>query len=91
MPASTTTTIVTYTAASITRLTRISVSGTVYAKFQLFLNTSLIETKRTSPERSVDFSFDLPLAMGIGDILDVKVTHYNLTLLENFDSTIYGR
>lgn len=90
VPASTTTTIVTYAAASTTRLTKISVSGTVYAKFQLFLNTVLIDTKRSGPERSLDFSFDIPLAIGVGDIIDVKVTHYNTALLEDFNSTIYG-
>lgn len=90
VPASTLTTILTYTAAVATRLTRISVSGTDYAKFQIFINTVLIETKRSGPDRSLDFSFTSPLALSIGQILDVKVTHYAPGVLADFESTIYG-
>lgn len=90
VPASSLTTIVTYTAIVAARITRVSVSGTDYAKFQLFLNTVLIETQRTSPERSLDFLFDVPLGMAPGDILDVKVTHYATGVLADFESTIYG-
>jgi len=90
VPSSTLTTIVTYTAAATTRLSRISVSGTVYAKYQLFFNTVLVETKRSGPERSIDFAFKSPLGMVATDILDVKVTHYNTALLENFEATVYG-
>lgn len=84
------TTILTYTAASDTRLTRISVSGTDYAKFQIFLNTVLIETKRSGPDRSLDFAFTAPLGLVAGQILDVKVTHYAPGVLADFESTIYG-
>jgi len=84
------TTILTFTAASDTRLTRISVSGTDYAKFQIFLNTVLIETKRSGPDRSLDFIFNSPLGLDAGNILDVKVTHYATGVLADFESTIYG-
>lgn len=84
------TTILTHTAAVATRLTRIGVSGTDYAKFQLFLNAVLIETKRSGPARSLDFSFTSPLSMDGGDVLDVKVTHYATGVLADFESTIYG-
>lgn|SRR3990167_3954200 len=84
------TTILTYTAAAATRLTRISVSGTDYAKFQIFLDTVLIETKRSGPDRSLDFSFTSPLGLDVGQILDVKVTHYAPGVLSDFESTIYG-
>jgi len=84
------TTIVTYTAATDKKISKISVSGTDYAKFQLFLNAVLFETKRSGPERSLDFNFDNPLALSSGDILDVKVTHYATGLLADFESTIYG-
>lgn len=84
------TTILTYTAATAVRLTRISVSGTDYAKFQIFLNTVLIETKRSGPDRSLDFLFTAPLGMDATDILDVKVTHYAPTVLADFESTVYG-
>lgn len=90
VPASTTTTILTYTAATDKKLTRIGVSGTDYAKFQLFLNTVLIETRRSSPERSLDFIFNSPLSLANSDILDIKVTHYATGVLADFESTIYG-
>lgn len=88
--ASTLSTILTYTAATAKRLVRIGVSGTDYAKFQLFLNTVLIETKRSGPDRSLDFAFTSPLSLAIGDILDVKVTHYAPGVSADFESTIYG-
>src|SRR6185295_319025 len=89
VPANTITTILTYTAAATTKLIRIGVSGTDYAKFQLFLNTILIETKRSGPNRSLDFAFTSPLNLTAGDILDVKVTHYAPGVLADFESTIY--
>lgn len=90
VPANTLTTILTYTATTAMRLTRIGVSGTDYAKFQIFLNTVLIETRRSSPERSLDFLFDSPLAMAASDVLDMKVTHYATGVLADFESTVYG-
>lgn len=90
VPAATITTIVTYTAASAKRITRISCSGTIYGTYQLFLNTSLIETKRSSPLRSIDFKFESPLALATSDILDVKVTHQYTGHTEDFNSTVYG-
>lgn len=90
IPPTTLSTIATFTAAIATRITRIGCSGTCYAKFQLFLNTVAIETKRSGPERSIDFIFERPLSMAIGDILDVKVTHFVTAGSEDFESTIYG-
>lgn len=83
-------TILTYTASAETRLTRISVSGTVYAKYQIFLNTVLIETKRSGPDRSMDFTFTIPLGLDAGNILDVKVTHYGAGVVADYEATIYG-
>lgn len=90
VPAGALTTIVTYTAAVATHLSRISISGTLYAKFQLFLNTVLIETKRSGPERSLDFDFNCPLILPPSSILDVKVTHYQTGETGDFESTVYG-
>ncbi len=84
------TTIVTHTAATTQKVTRVSVGGTDYAKFQLFKNTVLIETRRSGPERVIDFRFDVPLGLASGDILDVKVTHFNTGVLADFEATIYG-
>lgn len=84
------TTIVTYTAPAAKSITRISVSGTEYAKYQLFKNASLIETKRTGPDRSTEFVFNSPLVMSSGDILDVKVTHFYTGNTLDVESSIYG-
>jgi hypothetical protein len=89
-PVSTLTTIVTFTAAVASRLTQISVSGTDYAKFLLFKNTNLIDTRRTGPDRNLDFMFNSPLSLAVGDIIDVKVIHYVTGTLADFESTIYG-
>ena len=83
-------TILTYTAPADQRVTRISASGTVYAKYQLFLDTVLIETRRATPHGNVEFDFVAPLGVASGQILDVKVTHLATGILANFESTIYG-
>ena len=90
IPANTLSTIVTYTAATAKRVSKISVSGTEYAKFQLFKNSSLIETRRSGPERSIDFLFPIPFNVASGDIIDVKVTHFAVSVLADFESTVYG-
>jgi hypothetical protein len=90
IPANTLTTIVTFTASVAINLSKIAVSGTDYAKFQLFKNTVLIETKRSGPERSMDFNFSNPLKLVATDIIDVKVTHYVTGILADFESTVYG-
>jgi len=84
------TTILTLTAGTVHKVTRISCSGSDYAKFQIFINSSLIETRRSSPERTIDFLFLSPLKLEIGQILDVKVTHYYTGDLGQFESTIYS-
>lgn len=90
IPDATLTTILTYTAVTAARVTRISVSGTNYAKYQIFLNAALIETKRSGPDRSLDFDFASPLGLDAGNILDVKVTHYGPGVLADYESTLYG-
>jgi hypothetical protein len=89
--ASTLTTLTTYSPVTNKVITRIAVSGTRYAKYQLFLNTALIETQRTGPDRNLAFIFEpFPLALNATDILDVKVTHYNTGETADFEATVYG-
>lgn len=84
-------TIVTFTGiAAKILVASVTVSGTVYAKYQLFFNTVLMETRRGGPDRTLVFIFDHPLKMASGDILDVKVEHYNVGDTADFDSTVYG-
>jgi hypothetical protein len=90
VPDTTLTTIVTYTAPHAIHISQVTCSGTVYAKFQLFLNTVLMETRRGGPERTVVFEFNNPLQLQNGDILDVKVEQYNIGQTADFDSTVYG-
>lgn len=88
---STLTTIVTFTAsAPKTLISVISVSGTVYAKFSLYLNAVLLETKRGGPDRTMTFAFPHPLKLIATDILDVKVEHFNIGQVADFESTVYG-
>jgi len=90
IPANTPSTIVTYTASGAIGITKISTSGSDYAKFLLYKNTSLMETQRTGPQRNIDFLFGGSLALSSGDIVDVKVIHYNTGVLSDFESTLYG-
>jgi len=90
VPDNTLTTIVTYTPTANKKITRIAVSGTAYGKVELFLNASILETKRMGPDRSVEFNFSSPLSLLTGIPLDVKITHYATSELNNFESTIYG-
>lgn len=84
------TTIVTYTAPADKKVSLVSTSGSLYAKFELFLNTVLIETRRGGPDRTVVFEFTNPLQLNSGDILDVKVIHFDMTHTADFESTVYG-
>lgn len=84
------TTILTLTDSIDHKITRISCSGSDYAKYQLFINSILKETRRSSPERTIDFIFNSPLLLSSGQILDIKVTHYYTGDLGQFESTIYS-
>lgn len=85
--ATTLTTIVSYTALVDKGVTRISCSGTDYAKFSLVLNTVTIEYQRSGPSRNIEFG---PLKLSATDVLDVKVEHFITGDTANFESTIYG-
>lgn len=90
VPSTTLSTITTFTATQATRISAISCGGSIYGKFQLFLNTVLIDTRRSGPDRATQFRFDSPLSMATSDVLDVKVTHYVAGALEEFEATVYG-
>lgn len=90
VPSDTLTTILTLTAATKHKLVRIACSGEVYAKYQLFIDTVLIETRRSGPERTIDFTFSPTLLLNNGQILDVKVTHFYTGDALNFESTLYS-
>ena len=84
------TTILTLTALQKHKISRIACSGEDYAKYQIFIDSVLVETRRSSPERTIDFNFTPTLLLNIGQILDVKVTHFYTGDLGSFESTIYS-
>lgn len=90
VPSNTLTTILTLNASTIHKIARISCSGEDYAKYQIFIDNILKETRRSSPERTIDFIFNPTLLLNNGQILDVKVTHYYTGDLSSFESTIYS-
>ena len=83
-------TILTLTPIVNQKVVKISCSGGVYAKFQVFIDNNLIETKITGPKRHVVFKYDYPIPLNIGQILDIKVTHFYTGEQVNFDGTIYS-
>lgn len=92
VPANTLTTILTANqSATFTNISIVSVSGEDYAKFFLVINGNTIDVRRTGPDRNLTFDYTSnPLALAAGDIVDVKVEHFDVTSLLDFDSTIYG-
>lgn len=92
VPATTKTTILTATySATFNNIALISVSGQDYAKFFLTLNTVDIDTRRSGPDRNLEFDFKSnPLGLSSGDVVDIKVEHFFTSDLLDFEATIYG-
>jgi hypothetical protein len=92
VPASTKTTILTATySASFNNIALISCSGQDYAKFYLVLNTVDIDIRRSGPSSNVEYDFKSnPLGLSTGDVIDIKVEHFNTGQLLDFEATIYG-
>jgi len=68
----------------------VSVSGTNYAKFYLAINGSDVDIQRTGPNLNLQFDFTgAPLELTTGDVVDIKVEHFNAGT-EDFEATIYG-
>lgn len=88
--ANTLSTIATHTPVAAYKLSKISCSGTHYAKYQLFINSTLIDTKRSGPERSLEFTFPTGLSVSASAPVEIKVTHYQAGQLADFNATIYG-
>ena len=84
------TTILTLSALTKHKIMRISCSGQDYAKYELFIDTVLIETKRSGQKRNVDFNFTSGLLLNNTQVLDVKVTHFFTGDSLDFESTIYS-
>jgi len=77
VPSSIETTVLTFTATQTTNISLITVSGQGYAKFKLYIDANQIGTKISGPDRGVEWNFSFPLALDIGSVLTIKVTHYS--------------
>jgi hypothetical protein len=89
---STKTTIVSqvYTATTFENVVIISVSGTNYAKYFFSVNGSDKDIRRSGPDLNLTYDFTgAPFALAPGDVVDVKVEHFNAGN-EDFEATIYG-
>ena len=92
VPISTKTTILsqTYSATTFENAVIVSVSGDVYAKYYFTVNGVDIDIRRTGPDRNLQFDFTgSPFALTAGDIVDIKVEHFDVGLF-NFEATLYG-
>ena len=84
------TTILTYTSLGQETVSDIIISGTCYARFNIYLNTSLGFVIRSGPSRQANLSIQRPLQLTTGDVLDVKVIHYYVGDVEDFEATLLG-
>ena len=93
VPDTTKTTIVSVTFAVqvIENLSLMVASGDVYAKYYLTLNGVDFEIRRSGPDPNVLFDFRAgAYGLIVGDILDVKVQHFQTGQLLDFNATLYG-
>jgi hypothetical protein len=84
------TTILTHTATVNENIVRISMTGMEYAKFRIYIDTVLAETVRTGPDRTMALSFIHPLALNVGQVIDIKVEHFVTGQTPDFETTLWG-
>lgn len=92
VPSATLTTIMTQPySLTFNNISIISVSGQDYAKFFLVINSIVLDTRRSGPDRNLTFDYTSnPLKLSPGDVVDIKVEHYFTGSLLDFEATIYG-
>jgi hypothetical protein len=91
VPATTQTTVASYTAGADTRITDVYGSGHDNAKWQVYIDSVLQMTQRAgNGDRNVQINFNTPLLLSNGSTLDVKVTHYFTAETLDFEATILG-
>jgi len=82
---------VSFIAGTFENLVIISVSGSTHGKYFFTLNTVDQDVRRTMPSRNLEFDYTGgPIKLVLGDTIDVKVIHYNVGVLEDFEATVYG-
>jgi hypothetical protein len=88
--ANTLTTILSFTAIATTNIALLTASGQDYAKYDLFVDSVQIGTKRSGPSRNVEWSFQMPLALDIASVLQIKVTHFYTAETVDFEAGMYA-
>lgn len=84
------TTIVSYALPADQTIGDIVLSGNVYARYNIYVNTVLQFVVRSGPQRQANLQLQRPLQLFNGDILDVKVIHYYTTETGDFEANILG-
>ncbi len=77
-------------AGSVLYLDSIALTGTFAAEFSVYLNSVKRETRRieiTDPSPTIPFH-GIPLQ--VGDVLEVRVTHYDAGEMHDFESSVKG-
>ena len=87
--AQTETTIVTSPANGVKYITKIICTGVVNARWDVYVNSVLAMTKRTT-DRTVDFDFSTPWKIAVSSVVDVKATHHGPDTTADFVATIMG-
>lgn len=85
-----TTTISTFTAMGSVVIHKVVVSGEAAADFTLRKNLVNIAIKRTNLDLDAEFTFNDGLQMSLGDTLDVRVLHYSVGKLRDFNMFVHG-
>ena len=83
------TTIVTSPANGVKFITKIICTGVVNARWDVYVNSVLAMTKRTT-DRTVDFDFSTPWKIAASSVVDVKATHHGPDVTADFVATIMG-
>jgi len=83
------TTIVTSPANGVKYITKIICTGVVNARWDVYVNSVLAMTKRTT-DRTVDFDFSTPWKIAASSVVDVKATHHGPDTTADFVATIMG-
>jgi hypothetical protein len=90
VPNSIETTILSYTILGEETIGDIVLSGTDYARFNIYLNTVLTFVVRSGPSRQANLQLQRPWQLATGDVIDVKVIHYNTAGTADFEATVMG-
>ncbi len=83
------TTITTVPANGVKYLTKITCSGEENARWELYFDNILKETKRTT-NRTVDFEWNVPLKVLAAEVIDIKAEHFGPGSTSTLEATVFG-